>query len=409
MRDKAPAPDPARLTLIAIAAVTLLTYAAALTTGFTADDFFILARVKAANGVQHAASYFRAGFFEYYRPIALVSHAVDWTLWGAEPFGFHLTNVLLHAGSTLLVWALGRRLLHGVAPLVAALLFALHPASHEAVYWIAARFDLLATFFTLLALLCLSARSSGSRIAGWAAFGLALLSKESAIALLIIAPAWDVVIERRDWRATARRLVPLLLVAAACLAIRSFGTDVAVTGGARRLGKLVLLALALAGVLAGAWWRDQSSKDPNPATAANRPTPGAKGFFAFVALAVLFAAALGALLWVPVTSAQVAEKLGFVAYVAFYSLTPVVVPGPSPMWFSPPVPMDALPGLLALTLALPALAVWRRDIGSRPHLLFLLVFLGAALLPVSSMVGGFDTCISPAPVSRCSVACCCRA
>jgi hypothetical protein len=387
MQDKA-APDSTRLTLIAIAAVTLLTYAAALTTGFTADDFFILARTKGANGIQHATSYFRTGFFEYYRPVAFLSHALDWTLWGAEPFGFHLTNVLLHTGSTLLVWALGRRLLEGAAPAMAALLFALHPASHEAVYWIAARFDLLATFFTLLALWCLSGRSMGLRIAGWAAFGMALLSKESAISLLIIAPAWDVWIERRDWRTTARRLLPLLLVAAAYLAIRSLGTDVAVTGGPRRLGKMVLLALALGAVLAAAWRRDGTIIRPESSVAAGRRTPGSVGFVAFIVLAGLFGGALGALLWLPVTSGQVAEKLGFVAYVAFYSLTPIVAPSPNPVWFSPPSPIDAVPGLIALTLAASALAIWKRRIASRPHVLFLLIFVGAALLPVSSMVGG---------------------
>ncbi|HVQ42837.1 MAG TPA: glycosyltransferase family 39 protein, partial [Vicinamibacterales bacterium] len=312
MRDKAASTDQSRLTLAAIAAVTLLTYAAALTAGFTADDFFILARLKAANGLQHAASYFRAGFFEYYRPAAFVSHALDWSLWGAEAFGFHLTNVLLHTGSVVLVWALGRRFLDGAGSAAAALLFALHPASHEAVYWIAARFDLLATFFTLLALLCLSGRTMGARIAGWAAFGVALLSKESAISLLIIAPAWDVWIERRDWRTTARRLVPLLLVAAAYLAVRSLGTDVAVTGGTRRLGKMVLLALALGGVLAAAWWRDRPGNRQASSAATGHRTSPTVGFFAFFALAGLFGGAIGALLWLPATSAQVAEKLGFV-------------------------------------------------------------------------------------------------
>ena len=389
MRDKVAASDTTRLAVVAIAAVTLLAYAGALTTGFTGDDFFIVSRIKAADGLRHAASYLRSGFFEYYRPIAFISHALDWTLWGAEPFGFHLTNVLLHVGSTVLVWVLARRLLDRSGAVVAALLFALHPASHEAVYWIAARFDLLATFFTLLALWFLNRQTLVSRIAGYAAFGVALLSKESAVALLVLAPAWDVWIEKRDWRTTARRLVPLLLVAAGCLVARSLGTDVALAGGARRLGKMVLLALALGGVLASAWWRDERTARSDASAPLGRRTPtGAAVFFSFIVLAALCGAAMGALLWLPATSGQIAEKLGFAAYVAFYSLSPVVMPSPNPMWFSPPSPIDAMPGLVALALAVSALATWRRQLVSRPRTLFLLAFIGAALLPVSSMVGG---------------------
>jgi hypothetical protein len=270
----------------------------------------------------------------------------------------------------------------------AALLFALHPASHEAVYWIAARFDLLATFFALLALWCLTSRTRGGQVAGWVAFGLALLSKESAISLLIIAPAWDVWIDRRDWRATARRLVPLLLVAAACLAIRSVSTDVAVTGGTTRLGKMVLLALALGGVLAAAWRGARAGDRVAGSIASRRHASFGVTVSAFVVLAGLLGGAIGALLWLPVTSAQVAEKLGFVAYVTYYSLTPVVVPGPDPRWFSPSSPIDGLPGLFALTMVVSLLAIWKDQIASRPQVLFLFIFAGAALLPVSSMVGG---------------------
>ncbi len=151
---------------------------------------------------------------------------------------------------------------------------------------------------------------------------------------------------------------------------------------------MVLLALAVGGVLAAAWWRDRSSNRQDLSTAAGHRTPRSVGFFAFVVLAGLFGAALGALLWLPATSAQVAEKLGFVAYVAFYSLTPIVMPSPNPMWFSPPAATDAIPGLVALTAIASALAIWRQQIGSRPRILFLLIFVGAALLPVSSMVGG---------------------
>ena len=132
---------------------------------------------------------------------------------------------------------------------MAALLFALHPASHEAVYWIAARFDLLATFFILVALACLIRPGLKWQLAGTLAFGFALMSKESAISLVIIAPAWDALIARRDWRTTARRLMPLLAVVAVYAAARTLGADLDAAGGARRLPKVLMTGVGVAGVL----------------------------------------------------------------------------------------------------------------------------------------------------------------
>ena len=378
MPGKSAAPDTTRLTAAALVAVTFIAYSAALTTGFTADDFFILSRLKASNGLQHGLSYFRAGFFEYYRPLAFLTHALDWTVWGAEAFGFHLTNVLLHAGSTVLIWLIGRRLADDRTAAIGALLFGLHPASHEAVYWIAARFDLLATFFTLAALLCLNARTAWSRAAGLCAFALGLLSKESAVALLVIAPAWDVCIEQRDWRTTARRLVPLLLVTAAYMGVRTAGADLAPAGGARGIGKMLMLGLALGAVLASAWWRSHGAASPPAAGSTRR----------WASALVVALGATAALLMLPATSAPVMEKLGFAAFVAFYSVSPIITPAPNPLWFSPQSPVDAVPGFVALAFVAAALVTWRRSIAARPQVQFLLIFVAAALVPVSSMVGG---------------------
>src|SRR5262245_24695396 len=118
----------ARAMAAVVFAVACAAYLPALWTGFTADDFFILARVKAFDGLSHPLSYFSAiGFFEYYRPVTFLVHAADWQIWGLNAAGFHLTNVLLHATSSVLVFMLGRRLDGAETGLVAALLFALHP------------------------------------------------------------------------------------------------------------------------------------------------------------------------------------------------------------------------------------------------------------------------------------------
>ena len=164
MTGTAPLPwtkrDVGAVTLPALAA--FLVYLPALGLSFTSDDFFILDRIKTLGGLHDPLAYFqRLGFFEYYRPLAFLSHAIDWTIWGPRAMGFHLTNVALHAMASLLVAVLGRRVYGSQVALVGGLLFAVHPASHEAVYWIAARFDLLATCFMLASLLWLLQRRRG--------------------------------------------------------------------------------------------------------------------------------------------------------------------------------------------------------------------------------------------------------
>src|SRR6186713_1946434 len=139
------------LTGIAIAVIVAVVYLPALSSGFNADDYLILWRVKAIEAAGDPLGYFKFAFYEYFRPLGFLSYALDWRLWHLDAFGFHLTNVALHAANSFLVYRLGRRLFPPLAAAVAALLFGLHASSHEVVYWIAARFDLLATFFGLLA------------------------------------------------------------------------------------------------------------------------------------------------------------------------------------------------------------------------------------------------------------------
>jgi 4-amino-4-deoxy-L-arabinose transferase-like glycosyltransferase len=357
-----------------------LVYLPALSGGFVADDFFLLDRVRALGGLGHPLAYFHLGFFEYYRPLGFLSQALDRALWGANAAGFHLTNVLLHAISTMLVFVLGRRLMDRPAALVGALLFALHPASHEAVYWIAARFDLLATCFTLAALACLWRDGAAAYVAGVACFGLALLSKESALSLPVMAAACDVLIRDRDWRSTARRLVPLLALAALYAALRSQGADVSLAGGARRLPKFLMMGAALAGLL----WVARTRMHRHLASAvAPRRRAGQAA-----ALAVAAGAILALALWWPPTAARVREPLNFVAYAAFYLVSPIVRPAPPPYFLDPATTVYAVGGIVVVTVGLFVAWLGLRWWSTRPGVLFLIAFVAAALLPVSSMTGG---------------------
>jgi len=166
----------------------------------------------------------------FYRPIGFLSLWLDWRLFGNALGWYHLQSVGLHLGNSLLVAVLGRGLgFRRSTATAAALVFAVAPATFETVMWPAARFDLLAAFFSLAAFALALRFAKAGGIAALAAMcgslALALLSKESAYAaplLLIVlrlvrgaggaAPA-----ELRRWRLA---ILCAFLVAATAVAVR---------------------------------------------------------------------------------------------------------------------------------------------------------------------------------------------
>jgi protein O-mannosyl-transferase len=95
---------------------------------------------------------FRATEALNWHPLTWLSLQLDHDLFGPRPWGYHLTNVLLHAANALLLFLV----LHGLTGAVwrsaaVAGLFALHPLHVESVAWVSERKDVLSTFFGLLA------------------------------------------------------------------------------------------------------------------------------------------------------------------------------------------------------------------------------------------------------------------
>ena len=150
-----------------------------------------------------------------YRPLTIVSLALDYRLSGLDPRFYHLTNILLHASNVMLIVALGRRLLRDDAVVItAAALFAVHALHTEAVAPVFGRADLLATCFVLLAWYLALARQPATvarSLAIAAAFLAGVLAKESAIAFAPLILCCDVLLRSDPGRSLKSRIRDTLL------------------------------------------------------------------------------------------------------------------------------------------------------------------------------------------------------
>jgi tetratricopeptide (TPR) repeat protein len=167
-----------------------------------------------------------------YRPMTTASLALDYWIFGLEPWGFHLTNIILHGLCALIFYFILRKIIDGsVAPMLGALLFGLHPARSEAVAWAVGRSELLAALGTLLSLYLYMGMAKGRRtplviLGALAAFAFAGLSKENALAAPGIFFAYELFMRRGDpWRLRLLRLSPFAVVILLILLARMYALD----------------------------------------------------------------------------------------------------------------------------------------------------------------------------------------
>jgi len=169
------------------------------------------------------------GASNYYRPMMTLGYLLTYQVAGLIPFTFHLINILLNGIVVWLVFLILRRFSGERVALVAAGLFALHPIHTEPVAWIAAVTDLeLAVFYLGTFLLYMklpeAKNKSWVRAAMCACFALALLSKEQAMTLPVLATLFEH-FYRVDSLSTTRkekfsRYGALWITAAVYLAVR---------------------------------------------------------------------------------------------------------------------------------------------------------------------------------------------
>jgi len=142
------------------------------------------------------------------RPLLKLSYALNWAT-GLGLFGFHLANLLIHLGNSILVLLLARKLTGsssqmGSVALFTALLFALHPIQTEAVTYVAGRSASLMVFFYLASLAAyIHGRVEGRPLLTYALspalFLLALAVKETAATLPAALLLWEITRQDRPF------------------------------------------------------------------------------------------------------------------------------------------------------------------------------------------------------------------
>jgi tetratricopeptide (TPR) repeat protein len=189
---------PARIALIVgPALLALAAHGGALGGKFHYDDHFSVVSNPAVRSWNPARAFISVEAVNSergaagYRPLTVASLAVNHRISGLDPAGYLATNLALHVLAAVLVAAIGLAVFgHPGWGAAAGAIFALHPINAEAVNYVTARSSLLSTACALAAVLAFVRHADGragvwTRAAGLAAFAGALLSKESAVALVV--------------------------------------------------------------------------------------------------------------------------------------------------------------------------------------------------------------------------------
>jgi protein O-mannosyl-transferase len=171
---------------------------------------------------------------EWY-PLTALSHMLDCQLYGLNPAGHYLTNVLLHAASVVLLFLVLLRMTDALWPCAwVAAVFAIHPLHVESVAWIAERRDVLSGMFFMLTLLAYACYAERRSLTGYLAvagcFALGLMAKPMLVTVpcvLLLLDYWPLGPAGRSagaplqavplWRLVVEKIPLMVLAATSCV------------------------------------------------------------------------------------------------------------------------------------------------------------------------------------------------
>jgi tetratricopeptide (TPR) repeat protein len=214
-----------------VVAVALVSHAPGLGAGFVYDDNEQVVENPRIRDLGNVPRFFltstlgpdATGSSNYYRPAMNVAYTLEYAVLGLRPWAWHLLGLLLHALNAWLLLMLAGVLLSrrhdgGTwGALAAALLFAVHPVTSEAVYWVACQTELLYAGCALGAVLLVARGAAGLRVPAWLTWA-GLLCKETAV----VTPG---LVATVDGEPRLRRYAPFAVAVAAYGVMRLFALE----------------------------------------------------------------------------------------------------------------------------------------------------------------------------------------
>ena len=173
--------------------ISIILYANAFDGGFRYDDIHSIVDNPHLRSLNNVWAFFsNPDLFSHdstksmYRPVLLVSYALNYYFSAYESWSYHLVNILIHAACALSVFLLAKRIVGGsVAGWVAAVFFVCHPIATEVVNYISSRSESLSAFFYLLCMIFSMKDSRGNTFAQYASYVIGLLIKSIVITVPI--------------------------------------------------------------------------------------------------------------------------------------------------------------------------------------------------------------------------------
>ena len=153
---------------------------------------------------------------EMYRPVVLVTYALNYWVGGYEVVGYHLVNLAVHAGVAVVFYFLLRQLgLSSRPSVLASLLFVAHPLACEPVNYLSSRSESLAAFFFIAGLSSYAKDKGRFLVLSYCCYGVAILSKSTAVGLPVLLLCYDYIRHREKLNRRWKRLIPHVVIGAA--------------------------------------------------------------------------------------------------------------------------------------------------------------------------------------------------